>query len=295
MHVIAGATGNTGRPIIERLLSEGKQVRAIARNAEHLKPLAAQGAEPFVGSLEDPDAMARAFTGAEAVYTLIPPNVTAPDFRAYQNRIGEALATAIKKAGVSYVVNLSSIGAHLAEKVGPIKGLHDVEQRLNKLEGTHVLHLRPTFFMENLLMNIQMIKTMGIHGTPLKADVALPMIATRDIAAEAAERLLRLDFKGKVVKELLGPKEFTMAEITAILGKAIGKEPLPYVQFPYDDAEKAMVGMGLSPDVARGYIEMYRAFNDGILKPTERRSAKNTTPTSFEAFAREFAAIYKKS
>ncbi|MEW6324432.1 MAG: hypothetical protein AB1515_03490 [Nitrospirota bacterium] len=37
-----------------------------------------------------------------------------------------------------------------------------------------------------------------------------------------------------------------------------------YVQVPYDDAEKAMLGMGLSGSVAAGFIEMYRAFNDGV-------------------------------
>ncbi|WDT73993.1 MAG: NmrA family NAD(P)-binding protein [Candidatus Manganitrophus sp.] len=294
MYVITGATGHTGRAIVEKLLAEGKPVRAVARNAEHLKPLAAKGAEPFVGSLEDADAMARAFSGAEGVYTLVPTPLTAPDVRASQNRVGEALATAIAKARVPFVVNLSSVGAHLSEKVGPVKGLHDVEQRFNRLEGVNVLHLRPTFFMENFLMNVPMIKNMGIHGTPMKPDIAVPLIATKDIAAEAAERLLRLDFKGKSVKELLGPRELTMTEVTAILGRAIGKPSLPYIQFPYEDAEKAMIGMGLSPDVARGYIEMYRAFNDGIMKPTEKRSAKNTTPTSFEAFAEEFAAIYKQ-
>ncbi|TAK06285.1 MAG: NAD-dependent epimerase/dehydratase family protein, partial [Candidatus Manganitrophaceae bacterium] len=252
MYVITGATGHTGRAIAERLLAQGKPVRAIGRDAARLQPLTAKGAEPFVGVLEDPDAMARAFSGAEAVYTLVPTNPAAPDVRADQNRVGEALATAIAKARVPYVVNLSSVGAHLSEKVGPIKGLYDIEQRFNRLEGTNVLHLRPTFFMENLLMNVQMIKNMGINGTPMKPDVAIPIIATKDIAAEAAERLLRLDFKGKSVKELLGPREWTMTEMTAILGRAIGKPSLPYVQFPYEDAEKAMIGMGLSPDVARG-------------------------------------------
>ncbi len=295
MYVIVGATGNTGRVITETLLDQGKAVRAIARSADHLKPLAAKGAEPFVGSLEDPEAMARAFSGAEAAYTMIPPNLAADNVRAYQNRIGETLAMAIATARVPAVVNLSSIGAHLSEKVGPVTGLYDMEQRLNRLEGTNVLHLRPAFFMENLMMNVQMIKNMGINGTPMKPNVAMPMIATRDIAAEAIERLLRLDFKGKWVKELLGPKEFTMTEATAILGRAIGKPSLSYIQFPYEDAEKAMTGMGLSADVARGYIEMYRAFNDGILQPTEARSAKNTTPTSFEAFASGFAVIYRNS
>lgn len=292
MYVITGATGNTGRPIAQALLKEGKQVRVVGRSAERLKGLATSGAEPFVASLDDAAAMMRALQGARAAYLLIPPSYGEPDFREYQNRVGQALADAVSATGVSHVVNLSSVGAHLAEQVGPIKGLHDQERRLNRLAGVNVLHLRPVSFMENVLFNVSLIKQAGINGTPLRADLAIPMIATQDIAAIAARRLLALDFSGKSTQELLGPRELSMAEATRIMGMAIGKPDLPHVQFSYEEAEQAMIGTGMSPNVACAFIEMYRAFNDGLLRPTEPRSAANTTPTPFEAFAHTFAAAY---
>ena len=293
MYVITGATGNIGSRIAEKLLSGGKTVRVVGRSAEKLQPFVDKGAEPFVGDLADTDAMARAFTGAEAVFVLIPPNFAAPDHRAYQNEVGESLANAIKEAGVKNVVNLSSVGAHLPENVGVIKGLFDQEQRLNTLEGVNVLHLRPAFFMENHLLQIDMIKGNGIMGSPVKPDIPIFQIATADIADYAAERLVHLDFSGKTVRELLGPEEMTMDEATQVLGKAIGKENLKFVRFSYEDAHRGMTGMGISEDVASEMMELYRSFNEGICRPTEPRSAENTTPTTLEQFSKTFAAIYK--
>src|SRR3989338_3021085 len=106
MYAITGATGNTGRRITEMLLSQGKKIRVIGRDAVRLKPLVDKGAEAFTGSLDDAAAMTRAFTGAKAVYAMIPPNPITKNLRAYQNQIGEALATAIAKARVPFVVNL---------------------------------------------------------------------------------------------------------------------------------------------------------------------------------------------
>ena len=292
MYAITGATGNTGKRIAEALLAKGEPVRVIGRSAERLKALVDRGAEPFVASLDDAGAVMRALTGVRAVYLMIPPSYAEADVRGYQNRVGQALAEAVSAARVSYVVNLSSVGAHLAEGVGPIKGLHDQEQRLNSLSGVHVVHLRPAFFMENFFFNVGLIKQAGINGMPLRADLVIPMIATQDIAAVATRRLLALDFSGKTTQELLGPRDLSLPEATRILGQAIGKPELPYVQFPYEEAEKAMIGMGLSLDMARSFNEMYRAFNEGIVRPTEPRSGANTTPTSFEAFAKTFAAVY---
>jgi uncharacterized protein YbjT (DUF2867 family) len=294
MYAITGATGHTGRLIAEALLSKGKKVRAIGRDAERLRPLVDKGAEAFVGSLDDPAAVTRAFTGVKAVYAMIPPNLAAPDLRRFQNRVGEALAAAIANAHVRHVVNLSSVGAHLSEKAGPVNGLYDQERRLNQLKDVHVVHLRPGFFMENFYWNIDMIKKMGINGSPLKADLSIAMIATQDIAAAATHRLADLNFSGKSVRELLGQRDLTMAESTRAIGKAIGKPDLKYIQFPYEEAEKAILGMGMSPSVAKGFIEMYRSFNEGIIRPTEKRSAANTTPTSIEEFAKQFAYAYNR-
>lgn len=295
MYVVTGATGNTGKLIAQTLLSWGNKVRVIGRDKERLQSLVEQGAEPFVGSLDDPAAMIKALSGAKAVYVMIPPNLAATDNRAYQNAVGEALAEAIASARVGHVVNLSSVGGHLTGKTGPIAGLHDQEERLNALKGVHLLHLRPGFFMENFYWSVELIEKMGINGGALRADLPIAMIATRDIAAVAAQRLAALDFSGTSVLELLGPKDVTMAEATQALGRAIGKPELNYVQFPYEEAEQAMLGMGVSASVAKGFVEMYRSFNEGVIRPTDKRSAANTTPTSIEEFAKGFAQAYAAS
>ncbi len=292
-YIVTGATGNIGKVLAEKLLARGKKVRVIGRSKERLEPLVDKGAEPFVGSLDDATFLTNAFQNARVVFAMIPPNFTATDFRAYENQVGEALATAIRDAGVTHVINLSSVGAHLEEGTGPIKGLHDNEQRLNRLDGVNVVHLRPGFFMENLLFNVETIRNMGINGGPIDPELPIPMIATKDIAAVAARLMEERSFRLKSVRELLGPEDVSMAEVTKVLGKAVDIENLRYVQFSYDDARRAMIGLGMSVNVADEMIEMYRGMNENRVRPTEIRSPDNTTPTRLEEFAETFAAVYR--
>jgi uncharacterized protein YbjT (DUF2867 family) len=294
-YAVTGATGNTGKIVAGRLLEEGHKVRVIGRSDEKLASLVEKGAEARAGKIDDETFLTEAFTGVDAVYAMIPADMTVESVRAHQNRVGEALKTAIENAGVKYVVFLSSLGAHVPDKTGPIAGLHDVENRLNELTGAHVLHLRPSFFMENFLAGVGTIKNMGVYGSPTRGDVSLPIIATQDIGEYAAERLSKLDFTGHSTRELHGERDLTMAEATSVLGKAIGIDDLTYVQFPYEDAEKALTAMGFSPDGARSYSEMGRALNDGIVTAQEPRSKDNTTPTSIEDFSKVFAAVYNAS
>jgi uncharacterized protein YbjT (DUF2867 family) len=292
MIVITGATGKTGIAVAETLIAKGKQVRVIGRDAAKLKGFSAKGAEAAVGDLGDTAFLTKAFKGADAVYALIPPNFGVGDFRAYQKQIGERIVAAIKGSGVKYVVHLSSQGAHLPDGTGPIAGLHDQEERLNRLEGVNVLHVRPTYFMENLLMNIDLIKKMNIMGSAIRGNVKFAMIATKDIAAYAAERLMKRDFFGKSVRDLLGQRDISLDEAAAVIGKKLGKPDLKYVAFPYDDAEKGMMSMGLTPDMSRLYIEMSKALNDALFAVNIPRTKENTTPTSIEEFADVFAKIY---
>lgn len=294
-YAITGATGNTGKVIAAKLLIEGHKVRAIGRSSERLAGLVEKGAEPHVGSIEDENFLTEAFKGADAVYAMIPPDFTVERFRPYQNEVGEYLANAIEKAGAKKVVFLSSVGAHLSEKTGPILGLRDVEERLNKLSGVDILHLRPTFFMENLFEGIGTIKNMGVNGSAIKGDVPIAMIATQDIGDYAARRLSNLDFSGQSTQELLGPRDLTMQEATAILGKAIGKDDLQYVEFSYEDTEKAIQGMGFTPDGARTYIDLAKGLNEGIVKGMEERNSENTTPTTLEDMGKFFAMAYNAS
>ena len=292
--VVCGATGNTGSRIAEMLLAAGEPVRVIGRERVRLGPLAAKGAEPWPGDIGDTAFLEKAFSGARGAFILIPPRYDAPDVREYQNRIGASLVTALAKSRVPRVVALSSIGAHLTEGTGPILGLHDLESRLSALKEAEVVCLRPAYFMENLLWSIPLIRNQGINGSPIRPDVPLPMIATEDIAAVTARLFIEGIFHGHAVRYLLGPRDLTMTEATRILGEAIGKPGLRYVQFSEEDARKSMAGAGMSGSVLDSMLEMQRGFNAGIIRPTRDRSAESTTPTTLERFSKSsFAHAYR--
>lgn len=294
-YVVVGASGGTGKVVAEQLLASGKKVRAIGRNPDRLKALTDKGAESFIASAEDESALIEAFSGAQAVYSMIPTNLAAKDPLSYQDQVGEALAKAIADTGVPYVVSLSAAGATRKDKLGPIVGLYYHEQRLNKLpDAINVVHLRAPFFMENFLGYIDIIKKRGVIANPLKPDFAFPMIASHDIASEATRLLLDLNFSGKSAKTVLGQRDLSMAEATEIIGKAINRE-IRYVQAPYEEYAKALIQSGFSPIFANSLTEMYQSINEGISFPIEKRSSENTTPTSFEQFAQKFAAIYNNS
>jgi uncharacterized protein YbjT (DUF2867 family) len=287
MYVITGATGNTGSVVAKTLLAKGQSVRAIGRHADRLKELAERGAEPFVCDLTDRDALTKAFTGARAVYAMIPPNMASAGYRADQDRTTDSIAGAIEKAGVKFAVCLSSFGADKPDKTGPVAGLYDLEQRLNKIPSLNALYLRAGYFMENTLAQIGIVKQMGVAAGPVRPDLKLPMIATQDIGAAAAEDLLKLDFHGHKTRELLGQRDLTMAEVAAVIGDQIAKPDLQYIQAPKDQIRAAMIGMGISSNMADLILEMAAGLNSGHMAALEPRSARNATPTSYETFVKE--------
>lgn len=292
---VTGATGNIGSQLVELLLAGGHRVRALARASARLDALGARGAEAHAGSIDDASLLSAAFRGADGVFAMLPPDYAAASMRDRQREVAEAVVSAVAGAGVRKVVVLSSVGAHLAEGTGPIAGLHDFEARFAALGGVDVLALRAAFFMENFLHDIGLIRGAGIHGGAGAPEAKIAMVATRDIAQTAARRLVAGDFRAGAVQYVLGPRDVAFAEATRILGAAIGRPDLPYVQFGYDDTRKALLGAGFSESAADAFVEMYRGFNDGRIVPTEPRSSANTTPTSLEAWAPSFAAAFAAS
>lgn len=287
MITILGATGNVGGKITAILAKKNEPIRVISRSADRLRPLVGKNVTAFAGDANDTEFLVKAFANADAVFALIPPNPTAPDFMRYADTIGESIARALEISRVGHVVYLSSVGAELAgDGTGPIKALHNMEERLNKIKWLNVVHLRAGYFMENLLWNLDLIKSKGIAGSAIRGDLKIPMIATKDIAWYAAERLEKRDFTGSSVRYVLGERDLTLTEASGIIGSKIGKPDLPYVMFPYEEAQKAMVTMGLSPDMSKTYVEMARAFNEVKIK-AENRTKGNTTPTSIESFCEE--------
>jgi uncharacterized protein YbjT (DUF2867 family) len=189
-----GATGNTGKKITEALLEAGEKVRALGRSTSKLAELKRAGAEVLAGDTNEAAFLANAFRGADAAYTLLPTDQRSPDYRAEQDRQGGAIVKAIRESGVRYVVALSSVGAELSEGTGPIAGLHAQEERLKKIAGINVLLLRPVSFFENFYTSLALIKQEGINGDSVEAELALPMVATRDIADAATKALKARDW-----------------------------------------------------------------------------------------------------
>jgi uncharacterized protein YbjT (DUF2867 family) len=242
-----------------------------------------------MADVNDSAALTKAFSGARAAYLMLPPITSRED----QERESDAIAKAVKESGLRYAVHLSSYGAQVQEGTGPVTGLHSSEQKLNAISGLNVLHLRAAYFMENNLAAISMIQGMGIFGHALLPDLKLPMAATRDVGDHAARRLFDLDFSGKQTHELLGERDLSMTEATAVIARSIGKPDLRYVQFSYDQVQHVLQQMGMTPKKAAVYIEMFKAINTGVLVPQEPRSRENTTSTSFETFVQDvFAPAY---
>lgn len=295
MYVVLGASGNTGRVVANNLLTRGQKVRVVGRNAAHLQPLVSKGAEPFVADVTDANALAKAFQQADSAYVMIPPNVTSNDPLGYSNRASDAIASAVQTAGTKNVVALSSVGAELPSGTGPVVGLHNLEQKLNQINGANVLYLRAAYFMENTLPQVGAIQKMGYSVGPLRPDLSLPMIATRDIATAAADSLLHPAFRGKQVRELQGQRDLTYPEVVAIIGKAIGKPDLKYIQLNDEQVQGALVQMGMSEQAAKLLLEMTTTLNAGKMRPLEPRSPQNTTPTSYEKFVTEsFVPAYQQ-
>ena len=287
MYAIVGASGNTGRVIAGRLLANGQKVRVIARNPKNLEGLVQAGAETFVADAADAAALTQAFTGAKAVYLMIPPDVSNPNILERGERVSNASLEAVQRAGVEYAVLLSSIGADKPDKTGPVVGLHNFEQKLNEVSTLKAVYLRAGYFMENLLPQVGIIQKFGTTGGPLRADLKVPMIAASDIGAAAADLLLKLDFTGREARELLGQRDVSYQEVASIIGNAIGKRGLGYLQFPPAQLKPALMQMGMSANMADLLLEMAAALNSGYMAPLEARSAKNSTPTAIETFVAE--------
>jgi uncharacterized protein YbjT (DUF2867 family) len=290
MYLVLGSSGNTGSIIADFLLSKGKKVRVVGRDVGRLQRFARNGAEAHTADLSDTVALTKAFGGARAAYLLLPPL----NSREEQERQSDAIAAAVENSGLRYAVHLSSYGAQVPKGTGPVTGLHSSEQKLNGINDLNVLHLRSGYFMENNLAAIDMIRGMGMVGHALLPDLKLPLIATRDVGAYAAQRLLDLDFSGKQTRELLGERDLSMAEATAVIARGIGRPDLRYEQFSYDQVQQVLTQAGFSAKKAAVYIEMFQSINAGLLAAQEPRSPENSTPTSFEKFVQDvFLPAYR--
>jgi uncharacterized protein YbjT (DUF2867 family) len=279
--------GHVGSAVADFLLGRGDDVsvRLLGRRPQPLEQFVRRGAETAIGSQDDSDYLTKATQGADALFWVTPPCPDCNDFRAHQNKFGRAAAAAIRANNISRVVNLSSIGAEWASGVGPINGLHDVEALLDAA-APNITHLRPGFFFENVLMQLDSIKRSGRMSLPLSRSQRYPMIAARDIGRVAAERLADGKWTGHSVRELHGPANLSFDDLAAELSRVLGRK-IEYVRCEPQQARNALLQNGMSEHMADLLLEMYAAVESGRMRSSRSRSAETTTPTTFGEFARE--------
>jgi uncharacterized protein YbjT (DUF2867 family) len=295
-YVITGAAGNVSRPLTEKLLQAGHRVTVIGRNPEHLKPLVDKGAEAAIGSFEDIVFLKKTFAGADAVYTMSAPPFTTTDMKSSIAQIGKNYVDAIQANEIKYVVNLSSVGAHLPDGCGPVSGLYRVEQAMKQLSDVNILHLRPVFFYQNFFAFMGMIKNMnmmgGNYGGP---GFKLELVDPTDIAEVAFAALSELNFSGHSHRYIAGDTR-SMDEVAGVLGQAVGKPDLKWIVFTDEQTLGGLMQAGLPEEIAKNYTEMGNAMQSGIMMEDFRKNPPATWgKTKLEDFAKVFAAVYSSN
>ena len=286
--VVSTPTGNIGSVVADRLLDVGADVVAVHRNPEKIEDLAARGAQIHQGSLDDAVSLGSALLGADALLWVTPHDLKAENVRASQNAFGEVVSAAVQAAGTPRVVNISSIGAQHDEGTGPVAGLHDVEEMLDT-SGAAVLHLRPAYFFENYVVQVDAIKAMGGIMLPVSGSKSLPMIATRDIGAVAADKLLDDGWSESSILGLHGPNDLTFDEAADTISAAIGRR-VPHTTIDEMQARMGLSMLGLSQNVVDTMVEMYHAIESGHMSSAEPRTDETTTPTTLAEWAAEVLA-----
>jgi uncharacterized protein YbjT (DUF2867 family) len=283
--VVTTPTGNIGRVVAERLLDGGADVVLPVRDPAKVQDLADRGATVLQGDLTDEGFVIEATRASDCVFWLTPPNYGAEDHRAWQVALGANAAAAVKANGIPRVVHLSSVGAHVESGTGPILGLRRNEELLDEVAES-ITHLRPTYFMENLLGSLETIKEHKSIFLSIPGDLKCTWIATRDIGEFAAKRILDEGWTGRSEIEICGPGLLSHREAAEILSEELG-EAVSFVEVSSKQVFEALTGMGMTESAARDLVEVSDAVGSGRVVPIQDRTPENTTPTSFRDFARE--------
>jgi uncharacterized protein YbjT (DUF2867 family) len=291
-YIITGSIGHISRPVVQQLVKAGKDVTVITTSTDRVKEIEDLGAKALTGNVLDSEFIKDAFRGADVVYTMIPGVWQTNNWRATQNEIARNYAEAIRSNGVKYVVNLSSVGAHVGNGVGPVDGLHDFEKMLNAIPGLNVKHLRPSYFFYNFLSQIGLIRQAGIMGANYGEGEKLFLVHTNDIAAAAIDELLNLKFTGNSTRYIFGD-ERSGKEVAEVLGKAIGKE-LNWVVFTDEQQKDGLLKAGLPETHASLYTQMGTAIRTGLMQSDARKNLPALSPTKLEDFAKEFAEAFNR-
>ena len=261
MYTVMGVTGQVGAEVARNLLAANKHVRVVVRDAEKGKAWAAKGCEVAVADANDVSALAAAFSASTGVFILLPPNFDPCEGFPETRYIIENLRAALETAKPEKVVCISTIGAQ-ARQPNLLNQLQILEQSFATLD-LPITFLRPAWFMENSLWDIEPAKRDGVIPSFLQPlDKPVPMIATADVGRVSAE-LLQENWYGKRIVELESEQQVTPNDIAATLSELLDK-PVKMAVVPSDTWEALLRSQGMNNPHPR--IQMLHGFNEGWIR-----------------------------
>ena len=279
--LVTGATGNTGRAIVDALADRGAPVRAMVRTEADRSKLRA-GVEVVVADFDEAAAIEAALDGAERAYLVTPSSERAEE---QQKRFADLAA----KAGTRHLVVLSQLGS---EEHSPVRFLRyhaAVERHIRDL-GIGYTFLRPNLYFQGLLMFTGSISAEGKFFAPI-GDAAVSAVDVRDIAAVAAAALTEAGHEGATYT-LTGPEAITHSQIAAALTAALGRT-VRFVDVPPEAFADSIRGL-LPPWQVDGLLEDYAHYRRGEAATVSPAIAEVTgaAPRGIEQFARDYAAAF---
>jgi len=286
MIVITTPTGQIGSQVLGNLLDSGEELRVIVRDPAQLPSDVRDSLDIVEGSHGDAAVADKAFSGADAVFWLAPPDPHATSVEAAFVGFTRPAAEAFKRHGVGRVVAVSALGRGTpwADRAGYVTGSLAMDD-LIAASGVAFRALCNPSFMDNTIRQAASIRDQGMFFSPIAGDRKLPTVATRDIAAAAAGLLLDASWSGAGEVPLLGPEDLSFNDMAEVMSDVLGQE-VRFQQNTFEAYKERFVSFGMSDAMAQGMTDMAWAKNEGVDNGVQR-TPENSTPTSFRQWAEE--------
>ncbi|MGL4618524.1 MAG: SDR family oxidoreductase [Chroococcidiopsis sp.] len=281
MILITGATGNIGSALIQQLTATGIPTRALVRSPEKAKQIATGSVEIAIGDFSQPEQLKSALLGVKKLFLL---SSLEPQMPQLQQKVIQ-IAT---QMGVEHVVKLSVEGADPQSKLTVNRWHGEVEQYL-EASGLAWTHLRPGYFMQNLLMSAATIKSQNSFFTV--RDEMTAAIDARDIAAVAFETLTRPGHERKIY-HLTGAEVLSFNDMLQQLGQRLERN-IQLIQLTPADYRQGMASAGLPEWLLDCLMEMVGTppqtplVSDAVPVITKR------SPIVFRQFAEDYAEAFR--
>jgi uncharacterized protein YbjT (DUF2867 family) len=284
MIVVTTPTGTIGQQVLKNLLDSGEAIRVIARDPTRLPTKTRERVEVIQGSHGDIDVVNKAFQGADAVFWLVPPDFQAKSVNAAYLDFTQPACDAFRSQRVKRIVGVSALGRGWLKNAGLVSVSLAMDDQIAST-GVSYRALAMPSFMDNILNQVEAIKTQGMFFSPISGNRKLPTCATRDIAAVAAKLLLDPSWSGQGSVPVLGPEDLSFSDMAQIMSEVLGK-PVRFQQILFDAFKARLIASGMSEAMAQGMVDMMVAKNEG-LDNAEPRTPQSTTPTGFRQWCEE--------